>query len=323
VIHDDPMPDFVAALEHRLRAAALAQAAATAGPAAAADPARRAPVAPRDLEYRPSFRERLADHRPTRRRAFGAAVLVLATLVALVLAFSVRTPPAVSGPDILNAPRVTDPEYLRRLLGNSMTMGPGADYARARTVEAVGGRAYLVPTRRGYWCLRTPDPGSRGTSYAVGCASDATFRRVGIFVLTGGTLVAAVAKGVRDPTLRDADGRVRTLRPNALGVVIVRHMRGMTYTQFARSGPPVELAVSEAGIPLQLGGSPEPAPSLPPGTPLGRARSSTELIPCPPRMPYTRLCERSNRRILAQRRAKRERAKRRAAERAAERRPGS
>jgi hypothetical protein len=303
VIHDDPMPDFVAALEHRLRAAALEQAAATAAPVAAADPARPGPVARPDLEYRPSLRERLADHRPTRRRALGGAVLVLATLVALVLAFSVRTPPAVSGPDILNAPRVTDPEYLRRLLGDSMTMGPGADYARARSVEAVGGRAYLVPVPRG-WCLRAPSPSAdpAGRGAGVTCTSDAEFRRAGIFVVVGDTLVAAVAEGVRDPTLTSPDGTVRTLKPNELGVVIVRRLAGATYTQFARSGPPSEFTM----------------PVLSQG-PAVRARPATRIIRCPTNHPFTKVCRQRNRRIAA---ANRERAKRRAAERAAARRPG-
>jgi hypothetical protein len=305
VIHDDPMPDFVAALERRLRAAALEQAGATAGPAAAADPERRAPVARPDLGYRPSFRERLADHRPTRRRAFGAAVLVLATLVALVLAFSVRTPPAVSGPDILNAPRVTDPEYLRRLLGSSMTMGPGADYARARTVEAVGGQAYLVPVPRG-WCLRVPAPSAdpAGRGHGVGCTTDAEFRRVGISVVVGETLVAAVAEGVRNPTLTSPDGKVRTLQPNELGVVIVRRLGGATYTQFARSGPPEVFTMP----PVLVQG------------PTVRARPATRTVRCPTNHPWTAGCRARNRRIVA---ANRERAKRRAAKRAAERRPGS
>lgn len=263
--HDDPMPDFGAALEARLRTAALAQAAAsTPRPAGheAVDPV--AAGLPSSGATRPSYPRRRAGSDPRLdpyvtyrdglawRRPFAAVGLVLVAVgVILGLYVSVRPPSAISGPEILNAPRVTNPTYLRRLFGNSSRLGPGsgADLQRVRSFRAPGGTAYLVPTARG-WCLRVPDPRSEDPEleYGLSCRTDAEFRRVGIATQVGPTFVGAVAEGVRAPTLTLPDGTVRTARTDRLGVAVTQGAAvGAVYRQYARRGPPLEWPVHPAG----------------------------------------------------------------------------
>ena len=191
------MPDFVAALERRLRGAAP------------------------DLAYPHPTRRRHGV--PFARRVAGlAAAAGVLGVTAIMMAPSGNhgATPAYGKPLILNAAAV---DVTRQLGGGIMVtqaLGAGARLDQARPVPAFGGTAYLIQGEKG-WCLSAPDPAASRPEIERGvtCMSSAEFLRFGISVRLGRYFVAAIPQGVRNPTIELADGTVRELHPSDLGVV--------------------------------------------------------------------------------------------------------
>ncbi|HEX4364651.1 MAG TPA: hypothetical protein VHZ75_08885 [Solirubrobacteraceae bacterium] len=208
------MPDFLAALEHELRAAATPAAPAT----------RR---------------------RPARRLVIAAAVVML-----IATSFMLATGPggrdatqAFAGPPILREPTVAVPERLRTLGAGALYMqrldnvaepasskdlqallasGRRIPTETARQIPAFGGTAYLLGAP-GVWCLTAPDPATRHPDIEVGetCVPAREFTRIGMAMTIGRHYVAAIPQGVPDPVLTRADGASTTLRPDRHGLVVI------------------------------------------------------------------------------------------------------
>jgi hypothetical protein len=226
---DTVMPDFVDALERRLRQEA-----------SAAVPARR----PR---------------RARPRITVALAVVSGLALVALVVAVATsssprdggrgradRTHPTATTPLILrtattDAGRVLD--EVQHGMSVRLVLGPDARLTAARPVAAFGGTAYVLTGDQG-WCLTAPDDaidptGDPARTGGLTCQKLATVYRVGIPLVVGSNAIAAIPQGVRAPTLTTPDGTVRRLTPSAQGVVIVEHGQPHSVlTLYARDGTP-------------------------------------------------------------------------------------
>jgi hypothetical protein len=206
---DTPMPDFTAALEERLRSAAAAAPAVTARTRSA----------------------RGTRHR--RRIVLAAATLVLA-VAATVAGLSAsdddgtgphltRSPAAAYGrPLILATPSIAPPKGLHEGgLAMTMILGAGARFTQAWPIRVRGGIAYVAQAGDAGYCLSTPDPAADDPDVERGvtCMKTADFLRFGIALVVGPNVLAAIPQGVRSPTLTLRDGTVRTLVPDAHGVV--------------------------------------------------------------------------------------------------------
>lgn len=211
------MPDWLAALEDELRAAAL----------------------------RPDLAPRAPRRRRARRVGLAAALVagLAATLVLTTGPDGHRTGPALARPLILKEATVAIPTQFR-------TLGAGALYAQrinavgepaarvdlpalmrsgrrvrvqsARQVPAFGGTAYLLGAP-GVWCLTAPDPATLNPDIEVGvtCAPARDFARIGMALTVGSHYVAAIPQGVPNPVLQRADGTSKTLEPDEHGLVVV------------------------------------------------------------------------------------------------------
>jgi hypothetical protein len=122
-----------------------------------------------------------------------------------------------------------------------LVLGPEARLTGARPVRAFGGTAYVLTGDRG-WCLTAPDdaldptadPARRG---GLTCQKIATVYRFGIPLIVGHNAIAAIPQGVPAPTVTAPDGTIRRLRPSAQGIVLVEHGRpGSVLTLYARDG---------------------------------------------------------------------------------------
>lgn len=96
---------------------------------------------------------------------------------------------------------------------------------RAWSVPAFGGTAYLLHGDA-TWCLSAPDPASDHPNVERGysCSDSAEFGRIGISLTIGSNYIAVVREGVRAPTLQTPDGEMREIRPSHLGVVILPNL---------------------------------------------------------------------------------------------------
>jgi hypothetical protein len=189
------MPDFVATLEQRLRAAA---------PSEAVQRTARRGVA----------RPRLA--------LPAAASLALAAIAVTLIATDEHTTPAAYGrPLILSTPPVDASKQLQGGIAMRLALGPDAELTSARPIPAFGGTAYLVKGDRG-WCLTAPDPDAPDPERERGvtCASNAALLKYGISLRIGGHFMAAIPQGVKNPVLARPDGSVRDLQPSGQGVVV-------------------------------------------------------------------------------------------------------
>jgi hypothetical protein len=255
-----PMPDFADALERHLRRAAAAQAAAGL-PVPTPDGLPLGRPEPAVVRPRPA-REPLGLPRLAR-RPFAAAgsVALVALVVALVLVWGgsgSNTPRAVAL--VLRAPLVALPEAALPGMTAERFLGPGAaGITRGHEVPTAAGPAYFYDTAQGA-CLTAPDPATDDPALERGvmCASRATFERFGVsLTLAGadrGTYYAAIPQGVRNPTVRTADGAVRELRPTDFGVVTVTGGVGTIVTLYDRDGDRREDQV----VPGPITGAPTP-----------------------------------------------------------------
>lgn len=228
---ENPMPDFVDALELRLREAAAM------------------PV-PRE----PRRRQRRVLTWP---RSLVAAGATCAAVLAVILVVSVSddrsTPAAYGKPLILETAPVQATDVLERVQrGGSVlfVLGEDAKLTSARPVKALGGTGFVLIGDKG-WCLTAPDPAisDPGTADptrtgAVTCARRADVYRYGIALGIGNSALAAVPDGAKSPTLTSPDGDVQVLQPSAQGIVTVadapRHSR---LTLYASDGTTRDLTI--------------------------------------------------------------------------------
>jgi hypothetical protein len=222
---DAVMPDFVDALEGRLRQEA-----------SAGVPARR----PR---------------RARPRITVALAVVSSVALVALVVAIATSSSrdadrradhrPRLDATPLILRTATTDAQRIIDEVQSGMSvrlvLGPDARLTAARPVPAFGGTAYVLTGHQG-WCLTAPDdaldptgdPARRG---GLTCQKLATVYRFGIPLAVGHNAIAAIPQGVAAPTLTTPDGTVRRLTPSAQGIVLVDHgPRGSVLTLYARDG---------------------------------------------------------------------------------------
>jgi hypothetical protein len=203
---DPIMPDFVDALEARLRVAATTVTSASA-------PAVAAPVHRRSWSLVRLSRARLAA---------GTALCAAAVVAFLVLSASDdrRTPAAYGRPLILSTPPVDASQHLARGVTMLLAFGPNAKIESARPFPASGGTGYLVKSDKG-WCLSAPDPAAANPDRERGvtCAPTSVFYRYGISLSIGPHFVAAIPQGVAEPTVTLPDGTVQHLKPSDQGVV--------------------------------------------------------------------------------------------------------
>jgi hypothetical protein len=218
---DAVMPDFVDALERRLREEASAEV-----------PARRS-------------------RRARPRITVALAVVSGLVLVALVVAIATspprdegRTPRATTTPLILRTATIDAQRVLDEVqsgMSVRLVLGPDARLTAARPVAAFGGTAYVLTGDQG-WCLTAPDDaldptGDPARTGGVTCQRLATIYRFGIPLGLGHNAIAAIPKGVPSPTLTAPDGTIRRLTPSAQGIVLVDHgPPGSVLTLYARDG---------------------------------------------------------------------------------------
>lgn len=193
---DSPMPDFVDALEARLRASA--------------EPS----------EFRGAARPRTPITTP-RRLAAAAVVAVIVSIAGITAVSSTTQTQRAFGAAILRTKPVDisarpDTQALAKRLG------PTAELDHAWVAPAFGGTAYLL---RGSdtWCVSAPDPASDRPNIerGVSCTDDQTFERIGISMAIGGNFIAMIPDGVRPPVLRRAsDPAPSVLSPSEHGVVV-------------------------------------------------------------------------------------------------------
>jgi hypothetical protein len=204
---DHVMPDFVDALEQRLRETSTA---------ARSQKSR----APRWLSRRGMT---------TTLAIGGACVAIVAAL-----AVSERQDARVYGkPLILQTAAVEVPsiiDELQRGVSVRAVLGPDARLTDARPVKAFGDTAYVVTGDAG-WCLVVPDPaiapnGDARSGRGVTCS-------YGISLIVGHNALAAVPQGVPNPTVTSKDGTVRALEPTDQGVVVVEDIAsGSVFTLY-------------------------------------------------------------------------------------------
>jgi hypothetical protein len=228
---DTVMPDFVDALERRLRQEASAGV--------------------------PARRPRRARARARPRITVALAVVSGLALVALVVAIATsspprdggrgradRRPPAATTPLILRTATIDADQVLDEVqhgMTVRLVLGPGARLTAARPVRAFGGTAYVLTGDQG-WCLTAPDDaidptGDPARSGGVTCQKRATVYRIGIPLIVGRNAIAAIPQGVPAPTLTTPDGVIHRLTPSAQGVVLVEHGRSHSVlTLYARDG---------------------------------------------------------------------------------------
>lgn len=151
--------------------------------------------------------------------ASTVAVVVVIAGVATVVSAGPGAQTAYGKPLILSAPTVDASRFGGGL--EAMTaLGPGARFDKAREIPTSAGPAYLVSGDKG-WCLTVPDPASKNPSEERGvtCATPAAFDRIGLSIDIGGTYLAAIPQGVKNPTLESDGSPARELVPSDLGVV--------------------------------------------------------------------------------------------------------
>jgi hypothetical protein len=193
--HPSPMPDFVDALEARLRASVE-------------HPRRRATAPGCGPMTGPV------------RVAVVAGLAAVAAIVGIVAASSTSQTQSAFGAAILR----TDPVDISsrpETAGLRRRVGPTADLEHAWAAPALGGTAYLL---RGAdtWCVSAPDPATDRPDIerGVGCTDDQTFKRIGISIAIGRNFIAMIPDGVRHPVLRRPGAGERVLTASAHGVVV-------------------------------------------------------------------------------------------------------
>jgi hypothetical protein len=211
---DQVMPDFVDALEQRLR---------------------HRSTAPRSQKRR--------TRRWFPRRGMTTTLAIGGACVAIVaaLAVSERQDARVYGkPLILQTAAVEVPSIIDELQNGASVravLGPNARLTDARPVKAFGDTAYVVTGDAG-WCLVVPDPaiapnGDARSGRGVTCSRLADVYRYGISLIVGHNALAAVPQGVPNPTVTSKDGTVRALEPTDQGVVVVENIpSGSVFTLY-------------------------------------------------------------------------------------------
>lgn len=205
----EALPDFLRGLEDRLRAAAV-------------------PAVPRRTLGRRWRRPVLAVP------VASAAAIALAVIVG---PFGGSTVPAYGKPAILQTPATAIPAPLRGGLAHEIAIGSGAALDEARAIPAFGDVAYLL-SGGDAWCLSAPDPAANRQDVERGasCTHTDEFLRIGVALIVGDHYLAAVPRGVPDPTLTGADGRRETLSPNEQGVVAATLAAGDEVTRYDVDG---------------------------------------------------------------------------------------
>jgi hypothetical protein len=222
-VPDNLMPDFVDALEQRLRHHA-------------------------NEESSPS-----PSRRPRPRIALVLAAAGSVAAVALIVGLTTSSRPEdrradskpVDGrPLILKTAAVDAQNVIDEVQsGNLARLVLGADVrlTDARPVPAFGGISYVITGDKG-WCLVAPDdaidlkadPARRG---GLTCQTRAVIDRFGIALIVGHNAIAAVPQGVPAPTLTAADGTIRHLKPSDQGIVTVEDgPSGSVLTLYATDG---------------------------------------------------------------------------------------
>lgn len=207
------MPDFAEILERDLRTEAT----------------RLAGTSPRRSLLRP--------------RAALAGGLMVGAVAAAVFGASLWSgpAPAYAGPLIVTATAVDAPHVAREMergLTAQYMFGPDVHFDQVREIDTPGGRAYVAGGAHG-WCISVPDAASPNPARerGVACAKQADFERIGLSVSVGGQYVAAIAQGVREPTLRRAgQQQSESLHPSRFGVVSLGVKTGDTVTLYDTTG---------------------------------------------------------------------------------------
>lgn len=214
----DPMPDFTAALEQRLRETAQQQA-----------------LPHSSKQARGSRRWRIALPAATAIGLTAAALVVLASN-------GTSTSAAYGKPRILLAEPVSAPQVVAQLqegMSVKLALGAEATLQEARSVPAFGGTAYVVTGDAG-WCLAAPDPAMPDVASAnparsgvVTCARTADVYRYGLYLGVGNNFIVALPDNAKPPTLRSPRGQARPLEPDEHGVVIGENVEsGSTLTVY-------------------------------------------------------------------------------------------
>ncbi|HWI22138.1 MAG TPA: hypothetical protein VNT22_05925 [Baekduia sp.] len=200
------MPDFQDGLEQKLRQRSLSM------------NARRPAVSPR------------------RAAAAGTGVVALAIATILTLSVIDRDSGSAYGrPLALDGPTVDATTKLAqtRALGDDLRLD------QAHEVPAFGTTAYLVQGDD-RWCLIAPALASTvkaASADTVVCTSTAEIDRVGISLVVGDRLVAAVPEGAPAPTVGSATHPARELRPDNHGIVTTSDLKpGEVATLYAADG---------------------------------------------------------------------------------------
>ncbi|MGX6450120.1 hypothetical protein ACVU7I_18940, partial [Patulibacter sp. S7RM1-6] len=206
-----------------------------------------------------------------RRLAVGLAVVVAVVVGAVVVPGLGGGPePAYGRPRILEAPLVRVTGQIARGLSARTVLGAGAPMVQAREARFARGVAYVAGSSRG-WCMvfrvrmpGSPDgtPGGSYVEQGTTCTPAAEFDRVGIWGGIGTFSVAMVPQGVPDPTVVDARGRARALRPSRYGVVTTELGKGEKLVLHATHGDDAEVVLPPAGpariAPSSTGVTPPP-----------------------------------------------------------------
>lgn len=221
------MPDYVDALEQRLRRAA-------ASPSG-------------DLAPSPPPRHRWA----ARVAAPAMACVALAgTVLIFAAAGDDRTPRAYGKPPILRTAPVEAAQVIRALTDSGTAKSAFAGDVRLTEVRLVTGfgqaKSYLVTGPSG-WCLTLPNPESNENppvdplkSGGVTCIPTNLVYKYGISGVNGGNLAAALPEFAKHPTLKSPDGTIKELEPSDQGVVVATDVEpGSVLTLYAEDGTPV------------------------------------------------------------------------------------
>lgn len=233
---DELMPDFVEALEQRLRNEAAAP----------------------NRANQPSSKPRGARHWIPRIAIPAAGSLALAGVILAISASNDhQTQTAFGKPLILQTSPVDAAKVMQEVQGGMSVMlrlGKGALLTAARPVTAFGGTAYVLTGDRG-WCLTAPDPAvgdpagadpaRRG---AVTCARTDDVYKYGIALGVGNNAIAAIPQGVQDPRLTAPDGATRDLAPSGQGVVVADNVQdGSVLTLYGPDGTTRSLHLQHNG----------------------------------------------------------------------------
>lgn len=185
---------------------------------------------------------RIERQRQVRRKLAAGISAVTALAICAMLAISSITGDsnvAYGSLQLFEGPTVDATKELNGGLTVSSVLGPKAHLDRAYVIPFFGYRAYVVQGGQG-WCLIAPDPQSPNPDRERGvtCTPTRNLQEFGISLRVGDHYLAAIPKGVKNPTLRRKGSAEAVALPlDNRGVVKAKDLKnGDVITLFNRHG---------------------------------------------------------------------------------------